>query len=415
MIILQRIKKFEQMGLGLFVHFGLYSVHKKGEWAKQCLGMDEQVYYSAKEHFFPRKDWAQRITGIAKAAGCRYITMTTRHHDGYSLYNTCGLSDLDTVHDFGRDLVQEFVEACCANGLVPFFYHTLLDWHDERYQTDFSAYLEYLQRSVELLCQNYGSIGGFWFDGMWDKPEADWEEDRLYEMIRRYQPEAILINNTGLFEQGKLGNIELDSVTFERGKPQAINLETSPKYIASEMCEVIGDHWGYAEEDLNFKSPARIIEELCECRKSGANFLLNIGPMADGSIRSIDYAVLELLSEWMKLNSEAVYEPRPSEIRVSGDHRDFVLQKGNIFYLFCFGLGMSADKNVALHTMKKKDICIVLPGKVCSAVWVDNNENVELKQENGCVHVRRTPFSYGRNLVVRIAKIVVCEKSNLLN
>lgn len=138
---------------------------------------------------------------------------------------------------------------------------------------------------MELLCRNYGEIGGFWFDGKWNKPDADWEEDALYGMIRRYQPDTILINNTGLEGRGQLGNIELDSVTFERGKPQPINLADSPKYIASEMCEVTCDHWGYAREDLNIKSPALLIEELCDCRRYGANFLLNAGPMGDGSLR----------------------------------------------------------------------------------------------------------------------------------
>ena len=117
---------------------------------------------------------------------------------------------------------------------------------------------------------------------MWDKLDEDWEEDTLYGTIRKYQPEAMIINNTGLQERGKLGHIELDSVTFERGKPQPINLSDSPKYIASEMCETMGDHWGYAKDDLNFKSPATIIEETADCRRYGANMLLNIGPKGDG-------------------------------------------------------------------------------------------------------------------------------------
>ena len=228
-------------------------MHGKGEWAKFCLKIDDESYDAARKQFCPKADWAAELVRTAKDAGCRYITLTTRHHDGYSLYDTCGLNEYDTVHDCGRDLVREFVDACRAGGIVPFFYHTLLDWHEKTYQTDFQAYLRYLRSSVELLCRNYGEIGGFWFDGKWNKPDADWEEDALYGMIRRYQPDTILINNTGLEGRGQLGNIELDSVTFERGKPQPINLADSPKYIASEMCEVTCDHWGYAREELNIK------------------------------------------------------------------------------------------------------------------------------------------------------------------
>ena len=238
MLIRPAVLNFEKMGFGMFVHFGLYSVHGKGEWAKFCLKIDDKSYDAARKQFCPKADWAAELVRTAKDAGCRYITLTTRHHDGYSLYDTCGLNEYDTVHDCGRDLVREFVDACRAGGIVPFFYHTLLDWHEKTYQTDFLAYLRYLRSSVELLCRNYGEIGGFWFDGKWNKPDADWEEDALYGMIRRYQPDTILINNTGLEGRGQLGNIELDSVTFERGKPQPINLADSPKYIASEMCEV---------------------------------------------------------------------------------------------------------------------------------------------------------------------------------
>ena len=191
MLIRPAVLNFEKIGFGMFVHFGLYSVHGKGEWAKFCLKIDDESYDAARKQFCPKADWAAELVRTAKNAGCRYITLTTRHHDGYSLYDTCGLNEYDTVHDCGRDLVREFVDACRAGGIVPFFYHTLLDWHEKTYQTDFLAYLRYLRSSVELLCRNYGEIGGFWFDGKWNKPDADWEEDALYGMIRRYQPDTI--------------------------------------------------------------------------------------------------------------------------------------------------------------------------------------------------------------------------------
>ena len=151
------------------------------------------------------------------------------------------------------------MDACRRQDIIPFFYHTLLDWHEESYRTDFREYLKYLRKSVELLCTNYGKIGGFWFDGMWDRLEDDWEEDALYGCIRKHQPDAMIINNTGLSALGALGHIELDSVTFERGKPQPLNMDGAPKYVASEMCQVFADHWGYAKEDLNYKSPADMI------------------------------------------------------------------------------------------------------------------------------------------------------------
>ena len=269
MIVEQRIKQFETLGLGLFVHFGLYSLLGRGEWIKFNERIPDEEYERLTASFCPAPDWADRLAEAAAMAGCRYITLTARHHDGFSLYDTRGLNNYDAPHACSRDLIAEFVAACRKQGLRPFFYHTLLDWREPGYRTDFHAYLTYLRASVERLCTNYGEIGGIWFDGMWDKPDADWQEDVLYATIRRHQPEAIIINNTGLHERGKLGHIELDSVTFERGRPWPINLADSPKYIASEMCQTMGDTWGYGAGDLNYKAPAELIEDLCVCRRCG--------------------------------------------------------------------------------------------------------------------------------------------------
>ena len=174
MIIKQYIKEFEKLGFGMFVHFGLYSMLEKGEWAKLLHQIPDEEYDALAERFTPRQDWAPELVKLAKSAGCKYITLTTRHHDGFSLFDTCGLNDFDAKHaKCGRDLVREFVDACIAEGIIPFFYHTLLDWREESYKTDFPKYLKYLRASVEILCKNYGKIGGIWFDGMWDKPDAD--------------------------------------------------------------------------------------------------------------------------------------------------------------------------------------------------------------------------------------------------
>jgi len=204
MIVKQYIKDFEKLGFGMFVHFGLYSMLGTGEWSKHSLDITDADYESLVAHFDPKPNWARELVKTAKGAGCKYITLTTRHHDGFSLYDTCGLNDYDAPHSkCGRDLVREFVDACNTEGILPFFYHTLLDWREESYQADFPKYLEYLRSSVEIICKNYGKIGGIWFDGMWDK-DADWEEDALYGTIRKYQPEAMIINNTGLNALGAL-------------------------------------------------------------------------------------------------------------------------------------------------------------------------------------------------------------------
>ena len=407
MIVKQYIKDFENLGFGMFVHFGIYSVLGKGEWAKHIHNIPNEEYYILMEQFDPKPDWAKELVATAKNAGCKYITLTTRHHDGFSLYDTCGLNTLDAMHaKCGRDLVREFVDACNEQGIIPFFYHTLLDWYQESYRTDFPAYLKYLRDSVEILCTNYGKIGGLWFDGMWDKPNEDWQEDALYGCIRKHQPEAMIINNTGLSARGALGHIELDSVTFERGKPEPLNMEGAPKYVASEMCEIFGDHWGYAAEDLNFKSPALMIEELADCRKYGANMLMNVGPMGDGSLRAMDTATLGVMGQWVDYFDEAIRKPRPTGIEIENKPNDFLLTHENNYYLFCFKLPMHGDENMAWYEDTNYTDTFTLAEEVVSMTWMDNGADVTFLKEGDKMSVCTEPCVYGRSLVVRVAKIV---------
>lgn len=408
MIIKQYIKDFEQLGFGMFVHFGLYSIIGRGEWYKDFNHVSDSEYEAYAKQFNPKKEWAVELVKTAKNAGCKYITITTRHHDGYSLYDTRGLNEYDAPHFCGRDLIREFVEACRTYDIIPFFYHTLLDWHEKTFYTDFPAYLDYLRKSVEILCTNYGKIGGLWFDGMWSKSDADWEEDALYGTIRKHQPEAMIINNTGLSAHGALGHIELDSVTFERGKPSPINMEGAPKYVASEMCEVFASHWGYAKEDLNFKSPAQMIRELTDCRRYGSNMLINLGPLGDGSIRPIDNAILGIMGEWVAYFDEAIRKPLPCGIEIENKKADFILKDRNSYYLFCYDLPMSADPNVGLKTDANYTVKFQLTDRISSVYWMDNSALVEYIQDEDKVTIKTEPYQYGRDLVVRVAKIL-CE------
>ena len=407
MIVKNYIKDFERLGFGMFVHFGLYSVLGRGEWAQFTHRIPAEEYEPLQKQFAPDPNWAKELALTAKKAGCKYITITARHHDGFSLFDTCGLSDYDAPHNCGRDLIREFVDACHENGLIPFFYHTLIDWHVAEYKTDFPKYLKYLRASVEILCKNYGKIGGMWFDGMWDKWDADWEEDALYSMMRSYQPEMMIINNTGLVKRGELGHIELDSVTFERGRPEPINLEGSPKYIASEMCQTLGSHWGFCKKELNYKSLGTLIEDLCSCRRYGSNLLLNVGPRPDGSLRPLDKALLETMGEWVNINEQAIRTPRPTDIKINENEKDFLLKADdNTFYMFVHGLPTNGDPNVAIGIESEHIRTFDFDKEIAEIKWTDADENAEFKQENGKTTVLTKPFVYGEDLVVRVAKIV---------
>lgn len=390
------IENFKRLGFGMFIHFGLYSVIGRGEWYYMQYVPDKNEYESTINKFKITKNWAKNLVKTAKDAGCKYITLTTRHHDGFSLYDTRGLSEFDAPHSpTGRDLIREFVDECNKEGIIPFFYHTLLDWHNPDYNNDFPKYIDYLDKSIEILCKNYGKIGGFWFDGMWDKPNEDWQEDRIYGTIRKYQPEAMIINNTGLNALGQTGHIEIDSVTFERGKP--VFVDTSEKPIAGEVCDALTDHWGYAKYDICLKSPKELIETLIDCRKYDCNLLLNSGLKGNGEMDEGEKAAFKRIGMWIKENKNFIYKAKSTDL--SAENAD-MMTDGEYYYAAIKGVLMSANCNVAKFG-ESKTVTLNTDKKIVDAEWLDSGKEINLKTDKSFVC---EPFEYGKSLAVRVAK-----------
>ena len=234
-----RVECFDRLAFGMFVHWGLYSQLAAGAWAKRSQGIATGEYMNLMERFRASEFSGRELARAAKRAGMGYVTLTSRHHDGFSLYDTHGLSPYDVTHTpAGRDLVADFVEGCNEEGVLPMLYCSTLDWSEPLFEGDWKGYLAYLRASVELLCKNYGPVGGFWFDGNWSKRDADWETDALYGMIRELQPDAMVI-----------------------------------EHAAREMCDTLNFHCGAVERDIHYLSPAHVIEELWTCR--GAELVLN--------------------------------------------------------------------------------------------------------------------------------------------
>lgn len=390
------IENFKRLGFGMFIHFGLYSVIGSGEWYYMQYVPDKNEYESTINKFKITKNWAKNLVKTAKDAGCKYITLTTRHHDGFSLYDTCGLSEFDAPHSLtGRDLIREFVDECNKEGIIPFFYHTLLDWHNPDYNNDFPKYIDYLDKSIEILCKNYGKIGGFWFDGMWDKPNEDWQEDRIYGTIRKYQPEAMIINNTGLNALGQTGHIEIDSVTFERGKPAFV--DTSEKPIAGEVCDALTDHWGYAKYDICLKSPKELIETLIDCRKYDCNLLLNSGLKGNGKMDEGEKAAFKRIGMWIKENKNFIYKAKSTDL--TAENAD-MMTDGEYYYAAIKGVLMSANCNVAKFG-ESKTVTLNTDKRIVDAEWLDSGKEINLKTDKSFVC---EPFEYGKSLAVRVAK-----------
>ena len=404
----KRVAEFEKLGLGMFVHWGLYSQLGMGEWTFEHHGRKMEDYKKLMDTFTAVDFDARALVLTAKSAGCKYITLTTRHHEGFSLYDTKGLCDFDAPHSpAGRDLIREFVDACREEGIIPFFYHTTLDWYQPSFNDDFDSYLEYLRKSVEVLCTNYGPIGGLWFDGNWSKKDADWKEDALYATIRRHQPDAIIVNNTGLCARGAVGNPEIDSVTFEQGRPTPMNREGASKYLAAEMCGTLNDHWGIGKDDFNYKSPREIIENLCACRKVGANYLLNIGPTAQGGIEPMQRDLMAIVGKWMNMYGEAIYCGKP-HAATSSSEKNFALVGKDALYFFIHDLGKMGNANVVVGGKYSGSLAFNNVKEVIEKIeWMDNGEELEFMQKGSMLSFCATGVPYGKSTCVRVAKATI--------
>lgn len=374
----------------------------KGEWFYSVMheeGMDSDGYRSLMKSFKISNNWAKRLVKTAKKAGFKYINITVRHHDGFSLYDTCGLSDYDAPHSVcHRDLIKEFVDECNKEGIVPFFYHTLLDWHHPDYQNNFPKYIDYLIKSIEILCKNYGKIGGFWFDGYWDKPNENWQFDRLYSTIRKYQPDAIIINNTGLSALGEVSHYEIDAVTFERGNPFNVS-NNDGKDRTGEVCDSLTDHWGYAKNDICIKSIPYLIDELIDCRKHRVNLLLNVGPLKNGLLRGIEKETLLEFGRWVKANNHLIFDTLTSNLEADNA---LIFEDDKYYYAVIKDVPMSSNENVARKQFRP-NVTIHTNKRIVDATYMDDKKQ-KVVVDNKTKSFPILPFRYGTSLHTRVVR-----------
>ncbi len=289
-----KVEEFEKMKLGMFVHFGLYSIVGKGEWYMHNEKVSNSEYDKLVKKFKVKSNWAKEIVKVAKSFGAKYIVLTTRHHDGFSLYDTKGLTEYDVINSpTKRDLVKEFVDECNKNKIKPFFYHTIIDWHDERFNHNPEAYFDFLRKSIELLCNNYGEVGGFWFDGTWSDDNFDWHLDEIFKLVKELQPQAIISNNGGWEHPGQIIHPDIDCIIYERVSSEKTTQKFDKKHRAKEVCQTLNNHWGFTKSDNNYKSAEQLKRLFDECQENGTNFLLNVGPLRNGKIRGFDKKLLK--------------------------------------------------------------------------------------------------------------------------
>lgn len=409
----QHLAKFEGLAYGMFLHYGLYSQLGRGEWAVVKEPMSVEEYAQLIRTFTAEKFDGRAIAALAAESGMRYATLTARHMDGFSLYDTKGLSQYDAPHSpAGRDLVEDFVEGCRELGIVPFLYHTTIDISQnshERSAESFDEYLDYLFDSIEVLCENYGELGGLWFDGNWSRTDVDWREDELYGRIRKRQPNAVLMNNSGIHALGAKTHPQLDAVTFERGTPRRTTFSSGERYVSAEMCQTSCQHWGHAADDFQHRSPASIIRDLCDCRGAGANLLFNVGPLGDGSIGLLDEQIIRRVGQWVHKYESILRNGRPTDATCDGSN--FVLRADGKLYLFAYDLPCKGDPNVVKGDGRAGTCAIRhLDEEIRSARWLDCEEPMQVTPivEGGGSHsvrINLTPYPYGKDLVVRVAEL----------
>ncbi len=352
---------FQDAKFGLFVHWGVYCLPAKGEWVMFRDEIPIAKYEELLPKFNPVKFDADEWCRMVKDAGMHYITITSKHHDGFAMFDS-KVSDYDIVDrtPYGRDVLKMLADACERHGLKLFFYHSQLDWHHSDYYPrgrtgnyangrsesgDWYRYLDYMDGQLRELCTGYGKIGGIWFDGMWDKPQADWRLGKTYRLIHQLQPQAMIGSNHHIKPfPGE------DFQMFEKGLPgkDPYNKDKNISILPLETCETINRAWGYNENDKNFKSVKELIQYLVKAAGNNANFLLNVGPKPDGTIQSEFKECLADIGKWLRKNGESIYSTREGPI--SPQSWGVTTQKNSVVYLHVLS---DTDSVIALPSFGK--------------------------------------------------------------
>lgn len=296
---MQRMKWWHEAKFGIFIHFGLYSIIGRHEWVMEMEGIPVAEYRKLVNQFNPKPDAVRNWVRLAKRAGAKYVVMTTKHHEGFCLFNTKFTDYCAPRQAYGRDLVEEFVKAVRAEGLRVGFYYSLLDWYHpdgERCADEEAArrrFVDYIHGQVRELMTNYGRVDILWYDGPFPLDAEGWESKKMNRMVRELQPE-IIINDRSKLPQ-------------DFSTPEQHVGESESTDCAWELCMTMNDSWGYHKSDNAWKTSRQILRYLLTCAQYGGNYLLNIGPRSDGSIPENSVRILNAVGEWMDKYGHTVY------------------------------------------------------------------------------------------------------------
>lgn len=402
-------KQFEESRFGIFIHWGIYSMLGRGEWVMQNEDIDYREYPHLAAGFCPSRfdaaEWAQ----LFRESGARYVTFTTRHHDGFSMFNSKASEyNILKATPFRRDILAELADALGREGLQLHLYYSHLDWGRTDYcplgrtgtgtgrpegkDGDWEHYMEFINAQLTELLTGYGKIGAVWFDGVWDKdafPREDqpaiWNLSEQYELIHRLQPQCLIGNNHHLLPfEGE------DIQIFERDLPGQNEYGLSGQEISRlplETCQTMNRSWGYRIKDTDYKSADFLIEYLVRTAAKGANLLLNIGPRPDGTIPEEAASRLREIGKWLKVNGESIYGTQAGEY--SGE----------------WGVSTAKGKTTYLHILdlERGELTLEDNGrKLTGATMLEDGREVKFKKGKGRFTLQ-IPSGPGPDRVVKLS------------
>ena len=354
----KRIQWWREAKFGMFIHWGLYSVLGRHEWAMEQEGIPVSEYQQLAQQFKPKPNAARDWARLAKQAGMKYMVMTSKHHEGFCQFDTKLTDYCAPKQGPSRDLVKEFVEAARAEGLRFGFYYSLMDWHHPdgaRCATDETArrrFVDYIHGQIRELLTNYGKVDILWYDVNWPLTPQGWESQKMNDMVFQLQPDILVNNRNGL--AGDFGTPEQE-VRAEEGNRDW------------ESCMTMNESWGYHKADDDWKTPKTIVRNLVTCARDGGNYLLNIGPKPDGSIPDESVRILTGVGKWTATYGDTIYGKPRCAVKESL-FANFS-RKGNTLYMHVHFWPGSTVSLGGLTT------------KVKSARLLPAGKNVDFKQE----------------------------------
>jgi len=343
---------FVQDRFGLFIHWGVYALPARHEWVKNREKIPDELYQRYFEHFDPDlydpRAWAR----AARAAGMKYFVITTKHHDGFCLWDSALTDYKATNTPAGRDLIRPMLDAFREEGLKVGLYHSLIDWHHPEFPIDglhpqrdevairdreagrqIEKYAQYLRGQVRELLTQYGKIDILWFDFSYSgsdwgwskgKGKEDWQSEKLLAMVRELMPDVIVDDRL------EIGG---DIKTPEQYQPREW-VKVDGKPVVWEACQTLNGSWGYDRDNLDWKPVSMLVQMLVDSVSKGGNLLLNVGPTGRGEFDPRALATLAGIGEWMRLHNRSIYGATASDFAPPPDCR--YTQRGNRLYLHLF-------------------------------------------------------------------------------